>query len=107
MRKLAAHFDPGSQAVVAITFVLFVGALFSKGFTHDLLLEAGVFLISVKLIVMQYKSGVTAAALRERLDAIHATLEQMRAAAEAARPAVDAAPPAAARGASSAHQTRP
>ena len=37
------HFDIGSIIVIAITFVLFVMALISTGFTHDLLLEAGVF----------------------------------------------------------------
>ena len=46
------HFDVGSVFVIIITFVLFALALFTKGFTHDLLLEAGVFLVSVKLIIM-------------------------------------------------------
>ena len=52
------HFDRGSIVVIVITFVLFVIALFTKGFTDDLLLEAGVFLVSVKLIMMAYKSSV-------------------------------------------------
>lgn len=30
----------------------------TKGFTHDLLLEAGVFLVSIKLIRMGYKNSV-------------------------------------------------
>ena len=51
------HFDFGSILVIVITFVLFALALFFTGFTHDLLLEAGVFLVSVKLIVMAYKSS--------------------------------------------------
>jgi len=33
-------------------------ALFTKGFTHDILLEAGVLLVSVKLIIMAYKNSV-------------------------------------------------
>jgi len=41
---------------VIITFVLFAVALFAKGFTHDLLLEAGVLLVSVKLILMAYRN---------------------------------------------------
>lgn len=53
------HFDFGALAVIAMTFILFVAALFTKGFTHDLLLEAGVFLVSVKLILMAYKNSVT------------------------------------------------
>ena len=50
--------DTGSLIVVMITFLLFTIALFVKGFTHDLLLEAGVFLVSVKLIIMSYQNTV-------------------------------------------------
>jgi len=46
------HLDRGSKIVIVITLVLFVPALFTKAFTHDLLLEAAVFLVSVKLIIM-------------------------------------------------------
>ncbi len=52
------QFDVGSLIVIIITFVLFSLALFTKGFTHDLLLEAGVFLVSVKLIIMAYRNTV-------------------------------------------------
>lgn len=51
------HFDIGSILIIIITFVLFLSALFFTGFTHDILLEAGVFLVSVKLIIMAYKSS--------------------------------------------------
>ena len=61
MRK---HFDLGSLIVIVITFILFAVALFTKGFTHDLLLESGVFLVSVKLILMAYKSSVDAIELK-------------------------------------------
>lgn len=43
-------------SVILITIVLFVVALFTKGFTHDLLLEAGVLLVSIKIILMNYKN---------------------------------------------------
>lgn len=62
------HFDRGSFIVILITFVLFVGAIFTKGFSHDLLLEAGIFLVSVKLIVMAYKHSVANRELFDRLD---------------------------------------
>jgi len=52
------YFDTASIAVILITLVLFIAALFYKGFTHDLLLEAGVFLVSVKLILLAYKNSV-------------------------------------------------
>ena len=53
------HFDIGSIIVTAITFVLFAMALFFTGLTHDILLEAGVFLVSVKIIIMAYKASVS------------------------------------------------
>ena len=53
------HLDAGSLAVMGLTLVLFIVALFAKGFTHDLLLEAGVFLVSVKLILAAYKNSVS------------------------------------------------
>ncbi len=52
--------DLGSIIVILITLVLFIVALFYKGFTHDLLLEAGVFLVSVKVIMMAYANSVHA-----------------------------------------------
>jgi len=55
MRK---YFDMGSVIVIIITFVLFVLALFTKGFPHDLFLEAAVFLVSVKLILIGYNNSV-------------------------------------------------
>jgi hypothetical protein len=47
-----------------------------KGLSHDMLLEAGVFLVSVKLIIMSYKNVEVADALRERLDEITAALHK-------------------------------
>ena len=64
---MSKFFDAGSLVVIVITFVLFVAALFAKGFTHDLLLEAGVFLVSVKLIIMAYKNSVAAETLLKEL----------------------------------------
>jgi len=64
------HFDAGSLVVVLITLVLFLIALVAKGFTHDLLLETGVFLVSVKLVIMSYKQSVAMHRLQERTDEI-------------------------------------
>jgi len=55
MRK---YFDFGSISVIGITFLLFIVALFTQGLTHDLLLEAGVLLVSIKLILMAYRNAV-------------------------------------------------
>ena len=59
MASQTRHFDTGSLVVMALTLILFVVALFAKGLTHDLLLEAGVFLVSVKLILVAYKNSVS------------------------------------------------
>jgi hypothetical protein len=44
-------FDPWSVIVIALTGVLFAAASFVKCFTHDLFIEAGVLLVSIKLIL--------------------------------------------------------
>ncbi len=64
------HFDTGSIVVIFITLVLFGVALVVKGFTHDLLLEAGVFLVSVKLVLMSYKNSIAGISLQKRTDEI-------------------------------------
>ncbi|QXE92790.1 hypothetical protein KP001_09835 [Geomonas subterranea] len=66
--------DPGSIVVIIITFILFVAAVFFKGVTHDLLLEAGVFLVSVKLIIMAYKNGTAFESVQRQLDEIKSLL---------------------------------
>ncbi len=72
----AKHFDAPSLLVIVVTLILFALAILTKGFTHDLLLEAGVFLVSVKLILMAYKSSVSAASLERKLDQIQAMLQR-------------------------------
>lgn len=67
--------DPGSIAVIIITLVLFIAALFFKGLTHDLLLEAGVFLVSVKLIIMAYKNRLAFDSIQQQLDEIKTMLK--------------------------------
>jgi hypothetical protein len=71
------HIDTASYVVVGITLVLFILAAFEKGLTGELSLEAGVFLVSVKLILMSAKSNVAAERMMERLDAIQAAVERL------------------------------
>jgi len=75
MRK---HFDMGSMIVIIITFVLFTVALFTKGLTHDLLLETGVFLVSVKLILMAYNNSVHVKSFRKELQEIKELLKEKK-----------------------------
>ena len=69
------HLDFASLAVVTVTFSLFVAALFTKGLTHDLLLEAGVFLVSVKLIIMAHKNSIHAQSIHEKIDKVYAVVK--------------------------------
>lgn len=70
------HFDTGSMVVIIITFLLFIIALFTKGFTQDLLLEAGVFLVSVKLILMTYHNSAYIKFIENELKDIKVLLEE-------------------------------
>jgi hypothetical protein len=59
--------DPWASVIILLTCGLFGLSLFLKGFSHDLLLEAGVFLVSVKLILMAKKNTETENRLEHRL----------------------------------------
>lgn len=72
------HIDTASMVVIAITLLCFVIALFVKGFTQGLLLEIGVFLVSVKLIVMAYKSSVANQSIARELGEIREILDRER-----------------------------
>lgn len=71
MLEIRKHFDSGSLVVIAVTLILFVSAVFTKGFTHDILLEAAVFLVSVKLVIMSYKNIDAIDSLHKKLDEIY------------------------------------
>lgn len=72
------YLSAADSLVIAITFLLFAIALFSKGFTHDLLLEAGVLLVSIKIIMMSYKNINSVKAIMKELNEIKQTLIEMK-----------------------------
>ena len=72
------NIEIGSILVIGITFILFTLALFTKGFTHDLLLEAAVFLVSVKLILMAYRNKKANAKLLQEIYALKGYLENSK-----------------------------
>ena len=74
--RILEQFSPGSRIVIAITFVLFSLSLFTHGFTHDVLVEAAVFLVSVKLMLMAYRNTLAARSLEKKLDRILEALER-------------------------------
>ncbi len=71
---MTRYIDRGSLVVALITVMLFVAALFSKGLTHDLFLETGVFLVSVKIIIQGYKNSLALGLLDKKIDSISAAL---------------------------------
>ena len=78
MKRFHQYFDVGTLLVILLTLVLLVAALYYTGFTHDLLLEAGVFLVSVKLILMSYKNTVSSLELKGELAAMRSLLEDLK-----------------------------
>ena len=86
MARLAKHFDPPSLLVITITAALFLLALLVKGLTHDMLLEAGVLMISIKLVLMAYKNSVAMLSILTELKKVRALLEsQLPAASQTPR----------------------
>ncbi|MBP7181108.1 MAG: hypothetical protein BWZ06_00457 [Bacteroidetes bacterium ADurb.BinA261] len=73
MRKYLSTID---LIVIIVTFLLFTIALFVKGLTHDILVEAGVLLVSIKIIVMNYRITVLNKAILEKLDEIRETIRE-------------------------------
>lgn len=57
-----------NACVICITFLLFAFALFTKGLTHDILLETGVLLVSVKLILSSYTLLATLLRIEKKVD---------------------------------------
>jgi hypothetical protein len=59
-----------SLVISIITLALFIAALFVKGLTHDIFLEAGVFLVSVKIILLGNRNRTAIAQLDKKLDTV-------------------------------------
>ncbi len=77
MFGITKHVGTASLLIIVITFVLFALALFTVGLTHDLLLEAGVFLISVKLILGSYRDSVLAGEMKTKLEALDSAVQRI------------------------------
>jgi flagellar motor component MotA len=70
------YFDKATIITIVITALLFIVALFSKGITNAILLEAGVLLVSVKLIMAAYKNHVNFVELKKELEEIKELLRK-------------------------------
>ena len=80
MRKfLLSYIDSVSVITILITLILFLAALYFTGLTHDILLEAGVFLVSVKLIIMGYQNKQSSDKNHKELKEIQKMLQKISA----------------------------
>lgn len=75
MKKI---YNWGNALVIALTFVLFTIALFVTGFTKGLLIEAGVLLVSVKIILMNIKNSNTNKIILKKLDELDEKLKEIQ-----------------------------
>jgi hypothetical protein len=75
MKKI---YNWGNALVIGLTFVLFAIALFVTGFTKGLLLEAGVLLVSVKIILMNIKNSETNRIILEKLEKLEEKLKKFQ-----------------------------
>lgn len=70
--------NTGNLIVIVLTILLFIIALFVKGFTKDLLLEIGVLLVSIKLIIFNYKQSLFDKEVLRRLDSIQKVILKLK-----------------------------
>jgi hypothetical protein len=68
--------DLGSIVTIGLTLVLFVIAVAEKGLTHELLQEAAVFLVSVKLILNGVMSASRQKQLRRQLESVERKIDE-------------------------------
>jgi len=73
---MTKYFDGWTVIIIVITIFLFIVALFAKGFTNQLLLEAGVLLVSIKIIMMSYKNIQNFNELKKDLQEIKQLLKE-------------------------------
>ena len=74
--KLRERLDMGSMAIIVITFTLFAVYLFQKGLNHEILVDTGIFLVSVKLIVMSFKNNLYMKDLNQQLEEIRKLIKK-------------------------------
>ena len=74
MKKI---YNLGNVLVIAATFVLFTIALFVTGFTKGLLLEAGVLLVSVKIIMMNVNNSNSNKEILKKLEDLDEKLKKI------------------------------
>ena len=73
---MSNRLDFGSVLIIVITFILFVVSLFVKGLGHEILLDAAVFLVSAKIIIMSFKNESYIKELSKQLEEIKSLIKK-------------------------------
>ena len=71
-------FGLGNIIIISLTVIVFLIALFLKGFTHDILLEIGVLLVSIKLIIMNHKTSLANQAFLDKMNEIKKVVDELK-----------------------------
>jgi hypothetical protein len=71
---MKTYFDLANMITIALTVILFSIALFATGFTKDILLEAGVLLVSIKIITMAAETKKSNKEIIKKLNEINEKL---------------------------------
>lgn len=61
-------------AIILITLALFIAAVFTTGITHDIFLEAAVFLVFVKVIFLTIRTNTITKNILKQLEGIKSLL---------------------------------
>jgi len=78
MTQMKKNFDLANTITIALTFILFAIALFTTGFTKELLLEAAVLLVSIKIITMGAANRNSNKEIIKKLNEINEKLEDSK-----------------------------
>ena len=65
-----------NSVVIFLTFLFFCLALFVKGITQGLLLEAGIFLVSIKLIIASQQIQTEIREIHKNIDKINQKIDK-------------------------------
>ena len=60
--------------IISATLALFIAAVFTKGLTHDIFLEAAVFLVSVKVIFLTFRTNTMTKNILKQLEDLNSLL---------------------------------
>lgn len=72
------YLSTGDTVILTITLFLFIIAIFTEGFIHNLSLEAGILLVSIKVIMIGYKIKLSHKVILKELEDIKKTLLELK-----------------------------